>query len=458
MILTSSFISRALPGALARLRRAGILSAFARGVSLTFVIQIAGVFLAYSLNVLLARWMGAAEYGIFTYVFSWAMLLSTPAGLGLSTAVLRFIPEYRAEEKPGLLLGIATQSRRLTLGAGVLIALVGCGVAALVASPDYSVPLMLGLWTVPLIALMYLYQGASRALRRVVVAFFPPLVMRPLLLIGGAFVLWLAYGHINSRQVLIIALVGLLAVVLFQRVALRRDLSFEAEDVRPERRSREWLGVAAPLLVSSGLGMLMTQTGVLMVGTIGSPEEVGLYGAAVKTAMLTSLIIAAVNTFTAPMFASLRSQDRLDELQRLLSRAAHMMFWPSLGIAVLMLGFSNFVLGLFGEEFVAARAAMAVLIAGQLVAAGAGTVGQLTDLTGYQGQGAWVRGWSTLLCILLSIVLIPLYGILGAAVAASASLALKNVWLHRLATRNLGLRPSILFALSRLRVRPDREA
>ena len=458
MILNSSFISRTLPGAMDRLRRAGLVSAFARGVSLTFLIQIAGVVLAYSLNVLLARWMGASEYGVYTYVFSWAMLLSTPAGLGLNTAVLRFIPQYRAEEKPGLLLGMATQSRRLTLGAGALIALTGCAVAALFASPDYAVPLVIGLWTIPLIALMYLYQGTSRALRRVVVAFAPPLVMRPLLLIGGSFALFVAFGQIDSRQVLAVAVVGLVIVVLFQGLALRGDLSSETKDVRPERHSREWLGVAAPLLVSSGLGMLMAQTGVLVLGSVGSPREVGLYGAALKTAMLTSLIITAVNTFTAPMFASLRSQDRMDELQRLLSRAAHMMFWPSLALAVVMVGFSGLVLGLFGEEFVAARAAMIVLIAGQLVAAGAGTVGQLTDLTGYQRQGAWVRGWTTLVCVLLSVALIPFYGILGAAVASSLSLALKNVWLHRLATRNLGLRPSILYALWRLRERPGRGA
>jgi O-antigen/teichoic acid export membrane protein len=435
-----------------------MVSSFARGVSLTFAIQIAGAFLAYALNVLLARWMGVTEYGIYTYVFSWAMLLSTPAGLGLNTAVLRFIPEYRTGERPGLLLGIAKQSRRLTLGAGVLVALVGCGVVALISSPEYSVPLMLGLWMVPLIALMYLYQGTSRALRRVVVAFTPPLVIRPLLLIGGAFTLFLVYGHVNSRQVLTVALISLSAVVLFQRLALRRDLSSAAEDVRPERRSREWLGVAAPLLVSSGFGMLIAQTGILMVGTMGSPDEVGLYSAALKTAMLIGFIIVAVNTFTAPMLASLHSQGRLDELQRLLSRAAHMMFWPSLGIAVVMLGFSGLLLGLFGEEFIAARTAMAVLIAGQLVAAGAGTVGQLTDLTGYHRQGAWVRGYSALLTVLLSVVLIPYWGILGAAVAATGSLALKNVWLHRLATRNLGLRPSILFALSRPRVRTDHEA
>jgi O-antigen/teichoic acid export membrane protein len=162
-------------------------------------------------------------------------------------------------------------------------------------------------------------------------------------------------------------------------------------------------------------------------------------------------VIIAVNTFASPMFSSLRSEGKHDELQRLLDVAAHMMFWPSLVIAVVLTAFSGIVLGLFGEEFVAGRAAMAVLTLGLLVSAAAGPVGRLTDLTGYQRQSMWVRGCGTLLTILLGVVLIPLWGILGAAIAATSGLTLTNIWLHRLASRNLGLTSSILFALFRLR-------
>lgn len=437
----------ALSWILSRVRDTGSLSGFARGVGITFTIQIAGVGAAYFLQVFLARWMGAVEYGKFAYVFSWVTLLSVLAGLGLDTALLRFIPQYRASKEPGLMRGMMKWSRQRTLGAGLVIALLACGTAAWFAPPQYSTPLMLGVWMIPLVALMNLYTGASRALRRVAIAFVPSLVGRPLLLLGGACILFLLHGRIDSRQVLIVALGTVFLVVVFQGLVVRRDLFSWVEDARLETHSGEWSRVAIPLLLSSGFGMLITQAGVLMVGTISGPAEAGIYNAAIKTALLINFIVIAVNTFAAPMFAALHSQGRHDELQQLLTRAAHMMFWPSLAIAAVMLAFSGTVLGLFGQEFVAARAAMAVLIGGQLVNAGVGVAGRLTDLTGHQRRSAWIRGASAALTVLLGAVLIPFFGVLGAAIASASALSASNIWLHRLAVRNLGMRPSILFAL-----------
>lgn len=438
----------ALSWALGRMRRPGRLSGFARGVSITFVIQVSGVGAAYFLQVFLARWMGAVEYGKFAYVFSWATLLSVLAGLGLNVALLRFVPEYRAGGEPGLMRGVVRWSQRRTLGAGLLIALLACGAAALLAPLEYAASLMLGVWMIPLLALMNLHTDASRALRRVAMAFVPSLLARPLLLLAGAGAFFLLSGRIDSRQVLAIALISVFLVVLFQALVVRRGLSSWAADARPETRSGEWSRVAAPLLLSAGFGTVIAQAGVLMVGTISGPAEAGIYYVAIKTALLIQFVIIAVNTFAAPMFASLHAQGRRDELQRLLTRAAHMMFWPSLAVAAAMLAFSGTVLGLFGEEFLAARAAMAVLIAGQLVNAGMGAVGRLTDLTGHERGGAWIRGAGAALAIVLGAALIPPFGVLGAAIASACALSVSNIWLHHLAVKRLGLRPSILSALS----------
>jgi O-antigen/teichoic acid export membrane protein len=449
--LNVPLVRRIVPRFLRALNQPGLLRRFAGGVSLTFGIQIAGVFLAYVTQVLLARWMGAAEYGKYTYVLSWATLLAVLAGLGLSTSVLRFIPEYMAQKQPGLLRGMIRRSWQLTLGAGIVIALLGGAVASWIAPPEYSASLMLGVWMVPLIALMTLYQGTSRALRRVAMAFAPPLVMRPLLLAIGVFVLFLVGEDVDSRQVLGVALGTLSVVILVQWLAQRKDVSSRIAEAKPQYDDREWSRVSGPLLVSSGFGTLTAQVGILMVGSVVSPGAVGIYSAAVKTTMLISLIIIAVNTFASPEFASLYSQGKREELQRLLNVAANMMFWPALAIAILLIAFSGIVLGLFGEEFVAGRAAMAVLTVGLLVSAGSGPVGRLTDLTGHHRQSMWVRGYGSFLTILLSAALIPLWGILGAAIASSSGLILTNVWLHRLASRNLGLTCSILFAFSRSR-------
>lgn len=453
VILDGPFASGVLPGVLKRLRQPGMASRIIRGAGITFAIQVSGVILAYAAQVLLARWLGTTEYGRYTYALSWATLLSVPAGLGLNVAVLRYIPQYRAKKEPGLLHGVMRRSRQLALGAGTVVAALVCGVALLFASPEYAVPLAIGVWLTPLLVLMNLYTGMSRALRRVTVAFAPPLVLRHVLLICGLFALVLLWGEIDSTQALLISLATLSAIVLFQGFMFRRTVTSRVEAAAPEYSSREWLNVSTPLLVSLTFGTLITQVGLIILGIFGSPDEVGIYNAAVKTALFVNFVLVAINALAAPTFASLHAQGRREELQRLLDRLAHVIFWPSLVISVGLVVFSGLVLGMFGEGFMAARTAMAILVAGQLVNAGAGAVGYLTDLTGYQRQGVWVRGWSTLLCVLMSLVLIPFYGIPGAAVATAVSVAVKNILLHRVASRNLGVSASILSALSRMRTR-----
>ncbi len=90
---------------------------------MAIVLQIAGVLLAYLVEVLLAQWMGRKEYGIYAYVISWSLLLAIPAGLGLPRAVLRFICEYKVKEEWGLFRGLLLSSWQLTVAVGLLLCL-----------------------------------------------------------------------------------------------------------------------------------------------------------------------------------------------------------------------------------------------------------------------------------------------------------------------------------------------
>jgi O-antigen/teichoic acid export membrane protein len=189
------------------------------------------------------------------------------------------------------------------------------------------------------------------------------------------------------------------------------------------------------------------QTDVVMVGAILGPRAAGLYGAAAKTASLVGLVLIAVNAIAAPIFSSLFAQGRHEDVQRLASDIAEWIFWPSLFISVLLAIFSKPILGMFGSEFSAAHWQLTILLVGQVVSAGAGSVGWLMLLTGHQDQAAWVYGWIALIHVALLGIAIPLLGTTGAALATTASFSLWNVWLHALVVRKLDIHPSVLYAL-----------
>jgi O-antigen/teichoic acid export membrane protein len=195
--------------------------------------------------------------------------------------------------------------------------------------------------------------------------------------------------------------------------------------------------------------LILNQTDILMLGAIAGSFSVGIYGAAVKTSGWVTFVLMSVNAISAPTFAALYAEDNHRDLQILVSTAARWMFFPSLAIAVGLVVFSHQVLGLFGEEFLAAKGAMLVLILGQLVNVGAGSVGYLMQMTGHQNQCAMVFGSCAGINVVLNIMFIPTMGVLGAAIATAFTRSLWNIWLHQLVVKHIGVQPSIVSALLR---------
>src|SRR3954464_10578671 len=90
-----------------------------------FLIRIASAILAYGSQVLLARWMGTFEFGIYVYVLTWTLLIGGLADLGLASSGQRFIPEYFERKGFALLRGFLSGSRWLTFGISTAMGLIG---------------------------------------------------------------------------------------------------------------------------------------------------------------------------------------------------------------------------------------------------------------------------------------------------------------------------------------------
>ena len=92
-----------------------LLRNLARGAGIAFLVQVSGVGLTtYIVQIFLARWLGTAEFGVYEYVISLTLLLGIVGGLGLPTAVLRFIAEYQVTQQWQKLRGLIRGTWRLT--------------------------------------------------------------------------------------------------------------------------------------------------------------------------------------------------------------------------------------------------------------------------------------------------------------------------------------------------------
>jgi O-antigen/teichoic acid export membrane protein len=423
----------------------GILVSAATGAGFALMIKVGGTGIAYLGHLVFARWMGAAGYGSYVYAMTWAKLLALLAGFGLTTGVLRFIPEYLRISDFGQLWGIVRRSRQLTFLGGMCLATVGTGLVIALAPQAVDMPTLLaGMWLIPLVGLTALQGEMILGTQNVVLARFPNLVVQPLLCIIISFAIIRASGSLTSLNVIIAFGLAALVVFLFQCWALRRVLPCPLGKCLPVYMTNKWLRVSLPLLLVAGFELVLIRADILILGIFKGDSTAGIYNVATQTATLVSFVFAAVNTVAAPMIASLYAKGDHASLQKLVSATTKWMCWPSLAITVVLLLWGNRILSLFGTEFTVGWLPLSLLAVGHLVNTCVGPVTYLMSLTGHQDISAKVFGISALLNIVLNLILIPFWGIVGAAVATMVTMMLWNVWLYIEVKKNLGIHSFVL--------------
>jgi O-antigen/teichoic acid export membrane protein len=243
-------------------------------------------------------------------------------------------------------------------------------------------------------------------------------------------------------------------VLVVQYVLTRHVIDGPKVDGRGVVELREWFGVGITLLAAGAFTVTLMQVDIVIVGGLRGARDAGIYAAASKTATLVSFVILAVNAAAAPQFASLWALGRVADLQRLVTRLAGVIFWPSLAISVGIAALSGPLLALFGPGFQEARPALLVLLLAQVVNAAAGSVGYLLTLTGHHREATRALGLSALACIILAVLGVLAFGLVGAALGSLMGFMLWNGSLYWMVVRKLGIHASIFTGLHIPRRRP----
>jgi O-antigen/teichoic acid export membrane protein len=160
------------------------------------------------------------------------------------------------------------------------------------------------------------------------------------------------------------------------------------------------------------------------------PErEVGYYSVSVKVASLTIFALEAINTMAAPKFSELFHTGKMDELFHVARKSTRLIFWTTTPILLVLLVLGKPILGfIFGDEFTAAYLSMVFLVLGQFVNAVSGSTGHFMNMTGHQNALKNVILVTAISNVLLSLILIPYFGIEGAAFSAMVSQIFLNVY------------------------------
>lgn len=424
----------------------------ARGAVHAFLILAASAGLGYLVQTLLARVMTVHEYGSYTYANHWAEILAYPAGLGLHAAALKFVPSYQANQNPSALRGFVRSALLATLATGSALALATLLWAWTHAGPAFHIWVYAAL-LIPVHALVALYMQMSRAQGRIIAALAPPMVLRHLgVALGCALILWGGYSRSAGAFMLALTLT-MVAVLAAVGGVFHADLRRRHPGREMKTEWEPWLRLSIPLLFSTLFMVLLGRVDLIALGAYRGAEEVALYNAALKTALLTNFVLLAIATAVTPKLALHRARNDHPALQKLLATSSLAAFIPSLFICAGLWLLGPWILSWFGDPYVAAYPALKVLVLGHLAAASVGLAGTILNLSGQAVRATAIYGTAVALDIMLCLLWIPKYGAVGAAWATVLAATLCNLVLVVEARRHLKLNPSI-FTRAWLHLRP----
>ena len=424
---------------------------------ITFAVRVLSGVIAYVTQVLLARWMGDFAYGILVVVWVGAVLVGAASCLGLQTAILRFIPEYSERGDHHHLRGVIAGSRIQAFIFASLIALIGC--AGLYVFPAhvasyYLVPLYFGALALPMMAVAEIQDNVARAFNWADLSLWPTYVIRPVLIL----VFMAIADRFGARPDAVTGMASVVAatylVTIAQAVVLARRMR---KAVPPGPRAyapSQWMAISFPIFVVEALFNLLTNVDIMLVGHFLAPERVAVYYAAAKTLVLLHFVYYAVKAGSAQRFSQYYASGDRTQLAAFLRDTIHWTFWPTLAFAIFLFVFGKPLLLLFGPSFGSGYPLLYILAAGILVRASIGPAEILLAMAGQQRITAVVYVATFIVNVTLNLILIPRYGLPGAAFAVSISLVVETAALYLLIASRLGLRCSIFTAFGPLRLRP----
>lgn len=402
--------------------------------------------IGYLVKVYVARILGAELLGLYALGMTLVSLTQLIGSLGLNGTAARYVAVYNATGRHDELRGFLTRSVGFVLlfNSALALALVCCGgwvARHLYHAPKLAqyIPYFCGLAVLGALNLFYcqVLAGFKDIAKRTVITNFigTPLVSAltiALLDVGAAMRGYLWAQVVNS----VVVVIWLIAAAWRMTP---KDSRFSRASLPPLEPEVKAFAVAA--FGMGALEFLVSQADKILLGFYLNAALVGIYVVASTLSALIPLILQSVNQIFAPVIADLHSRDRKDVLQRLFQSLTKWILGFSLPLAVVIIAFAAPLMRIFGTSFEAGWPVLVIGSVGQIINCGVGSVGYLLLMSGNQRRLMKVQFVMVPVSLIMNVILIPVLGITGAALAAVVANVVGNLWNLMEVRKALGIFP-----------------
>lgn len=402
----------------------------ARGGAIAFILKIASTVLAFSNQVILARILGAGGVGEVILAITVVRISVQIAKFGMEETMMKFIPLYIDQKDESKLKGTISFAIKFCLFFSVIFMLFVLLFSRFISINIFHSEGLLKLMPVVVLAIPAwvirdVISGILRGYKDALRALIPESLISPFFRIAVFLILILE--DVSPLYAIIAFVSGEILSVIVSIGFLQNKIK-RLRPVKKQCEHKKVLDVAYSIILTGMSILLYTQSDIWILGMFTSTENVGIYGTAAKIALLVYFPMMTFASILYPLISSIYASGDRDQLRKMMSECTRWILSMAMPIILILVFEGNYILEYFyGPDFSAGYSVLVILILGQMIKAFAGLISVLLMMTGGHKVYMKVTIIGGILNIVLNVILIPLYGITGAAAATAFCLIMVDI-------------------------------
>ncbi len=411
-----------------------------KGSSIAFLFRASGGIFQLILTLVAAKILGPTEAGQYFLVLAIANISMTIGRMGAPGAIISMIPAYCEHNQPSRAKGVFNMSL-------IVCALVSFYIAMLISLDSTQIAYKLlnqeriaGLLSlislaIPWMAICYVYAAFFSAIRKIAYSQLIENFLLPVL----SLIFFFAWGrHYGARGLAWCTIAAAASSAMCAMFLLSR-CDTDIQKSEPEYEWKRFFEYSMPTLIISLMQVATNWAPNLLLGYYTSPAEVAQYHVVSRLALAFSLIAQSLTSSADSQFSRLNARGEHDILEKIGRNTTVLGAIISMPIAIIFLAFPERILNLIGNHYDNAVSALIIVTLGYVAYVTAGVAARILIVSGHMKPARNISLISTSIFFALCILLIPRYGIVGAAIAHAASNVFSSAISSWMLFRKLGI-------------------
>lgn len=400
------------------------------GLSETLALQILAAVLLLGFHLLSARLLQTESYGALSFGLNIAGLLALVCALGYPDLVMRQVASARVAAQWGILKGVVGQAAKSTALSSVLVA---TALAAISASgwlddPGQVIGFQIAALAVLFYPLGFVRGKLARGLGAMKCSIIPEDIVRPAVFIGLLWLVVIGFGlQLGASGLLLILAASLILSMAMGLLCLRNCVPFPWRTTKSEYRPAEWRKSSRRMMVGGIFQEVLLRSDLIALGIFAGMQATAQFSVCSKLALLNVFVLKVIDTFFAPHIAVAFNAGDSAKVRRLIVRTGIYSLAGSLPVAIVLVMFPEELLSAFGPDYVMASTALQILALGTLINAATGAIGSALLMTNNEIIFARIAVLIAISNVVAHLLFTPIFGVVGAAVITSVSVAGQNL-------------------------------